>query len=438
MNKPTAIKRFIFLFVFMLLGFVLTFCQFNIPFTTQIYKGFANSIKLGLDLKGGVLAVYEATPSSQSGGNFDSNLNATVARLQNVLTKEGYPESVVSVQDGNKIRVEVPDVEDPQTVFDMIGNPAELEFRASETGEAELTGKNISDVYASYQQSSSGSPEYGVVIKFDAEGSTKFFNLTKQQAEASDNYIYIYAVYGDGTEELVSKASVSEGIAGGSTFISGSMNSQEEAESFALQIMSGTFSVNLTLAESSVISATLGVDAIKYGLIAAVIGIFLMIVYMIWRYKIMGLLASFALMFYIILYLFFLQAIPLVQLTLEGIAGIILSIGMAIDANIIIFERIKEEYAYGKRLQPSIEAGFKRARPAILDSNITTLISALILYFFGTGSIQGFAITLFIGIVLSMFSALVISKTFLNWYYYINSNKANKYSLKREVQVNAK
>ena len=111
---------------------------------------------------------------------------------------------------------------------------------------------------------------------------------------------------------------------------------------------------------------------------------------------------------------------------------------MAIDANIIIFERIKEEYAYGKRLQPSIEAGFKRARPAILDSNITTLISALILYFFGTGSIQGFAITLFIGIVLSMFSALVISKTFLNWYYYINSNKANKYSLKREVQVNAK
>ena len=199
MNKPTAIKRFIFIFVFLIIGFLLTFCQFTIPFTVQNYCGFANSIKLGLDLKGGVLAVYDASSSSQSSGDFETNLNATVTRLQNILASKGYTEAVVSIQDGTKIRVEVPDVEDPETVFEMIGNPAELEFRASEDGEAELTGKEITNVTASYQQNSTGNLEYGVVIKFNAEGATKFFELTKKQAEASDN-IYIYAVYSDGTE----------------------------------------------------------------------------------------------------------------------------------------------------------------------------------------------------------------------------------------------
>lgn len=436
MNKPTAIKRFIFVIIFMLIGFALTFCQFPIPTSVNNYNGFANSIKLGLDLKGGVLAVYNASESTQSSGDFQTNLNATVTRLQNILSNKGYTEAVVSIQDGTKIRVEVPDVEDPDTVFEMIGKPAELEFRASETGSAELTGKLITNVYADYQQSGSGSLEYGVVIKFNSEGATKFFELTKKQAAAGES-IYIYAVYSDGTEDLVSKASVKEGIAGGSTFISGSMDTKEQAEAFALQIMSGTFSVNLTLAESSVISPTLGVDALKYGLIAGVIGIILMIIYLVCRYRMMGVMASLALCFYIILYLFFLQAIPLVQLTLEGIAGIILSIGMAVDANIIIFERIKEEYSRGKRIQPSIQTGFRRALPAILDSNITTLLAALILYFFGTGSIQGFAVTLFIGIALSMFTALVITRVFVNWYYAINSTKAYRYSLFREVPADA-
>ena len=166
---------------------------------------------------------------------------------------------------------------------------------------------------------------------------------------------------------------------------------------------------------------------------AGIIGIILMFIYMVWCYRVMGWIANFALCFYIILFMFFLQAIPIVQLTLEGIAGIILSIGMAIDANIIIFERIKEEYAYGKRIEPSINAGFKRALPAILDSNITTILAAVILLIFGTGSIQGFAMTLLIGIVLSMFSSIVITRGLLKMYYPINSTNAKKYSLKREV-----
>lgn len=147
----------------------------------------------------------------------------------------------------------------------------------------------------------------------------------------------------------------------------------------------------------------------------------------------MGLLSSFALCFYVIIVLFLLMAIPLVQLTLEGIAGIILSIGMAIDANIIIFERIKEEYSAGKRLNLAIKTGFRRGLPAIIDSNITTFIACVILMIFGTGSIQGFAITLFIGVAVSMFSALVITRGLLNMYYPLNMTKAEHYALTREV-----
>lgn len=432
MNKPTAIKRFIFLFVFMLIGFALTFCTFNIPFTNYTYNGFANSIKLGLDLKGGVLAVYDASPLEEnSETDFDAQLNSTVARLQTILSNEGFSEAQVSIQQGSRIRVEVPDVEDPEAVFALIGEPAELEFKLTEDGDARLTGKHISSVQATYGPTSSSSDyEWGVTIKFSAEGGALFHTLT-QEAVSGAGKIYIYA-----NGEKISEPTVESAISGGSTVISGNYT-QESAEEFALQIMSGTFSVKLTLSESAIVSATLGVNALQSGLIAGGIGVLFIFAFMIWRYRMMGALASFALCFYIILMIFLLQAIPLVQLSLEGIAGIILSIGMAIDANIIIFERIKEEFASGKRLAPSIRTGFKRGLPAIMDSNITTLISCLILIFFGTGSIQGFAITLFIGVALSMFSSLIITRGLSNMYYPINSTKPELYALKRGVLLDA-
>ena len=429
MNKPTAIKRFVFLIVFMLIGFALTFCTFNIPFTNYTYNGFANSIKLGLDIQGGVLLIGDASPLEDSDVDFDTALDATVTRLTNVLSNEGYTEAQVTIQEGNRIRVEVPDIDDPETVLNLIGEPAKIEFKLTTDGDAEITGQDIESVNASYQQSSSSSDyEWGVVINFTAEGEQLFYDLTTQalnQTDEDDRKIYIYS-----NGDLISQPTVSTAIRG-STFISGNYD-EEGAENFALQIMSGTFSVDLTWGETSVISATLGVDALKYGLIAGIVGLILICAFMCWRYKMMGLLASFALCFYVIFVLFLLQAIPYVQLTLEGIAGIILSIGMAVDANIIIFERIKEEYAMGKRLSSAIRVGFKRGMPAIVDSNITTFIAAIILIIFGTGSIQGFAITLFIGVAVSMFTSLVVTRGLLNMYYPINSTKPALYALKRE------
>jgi len=431
MNKPTAIKRLIFIGVFLVLGFVLAFASFDIPFTHYTYNGFANSIKLGLDLKGGVMAVYEAKAKDGDTSDFDQKLLATKTRITQMITEE-YTEAVITIQQGNRIRVEVPDVSDPETVFDLIGKPASLEFKAEEDSdghihEAVLTGENIVKAYASQQQTSSGSYEYGVSIEFDAEGAQAFYKLTQEQ---TGNKIYIYR-----NGELFSAPTVNEAIAGGKTFISGSMDTYQDAEEFATQILSGTFSLNLSLLENTVVSATLGVDAIKYGLIAGLVAMLIIFAFMIWKYRMMGVMASVALCFYVILMLFFLQALPFVQLTLAGIAGIILSIGMAIDGNIIIFERIKEEYATGKRINQSVRSGFKKSLTAILDSNITTVVVALILILLGTGSIRGFAVTLLIGTVLSMFTALVVTRGLLSTYYPLNSTRANAYNLKREDNV---
>ncbi len=427
MNKPTALKRFILTIVFVAIGFVLTFCQFNIPFTNYTYNGFVNSIKLGLDLKGGVLAVYEASELEGSDVSFDDSLEATRTRIYNMITQD-YNEAQVSIQQGNRIRVEVPDVSDPEEIFDSIGKPAKLEFKITEGVDADavLTGSNIQNVYASYN---SQDGEWGVTVVFDAEGKQIFADVTTQHVDES---LYIYV-----NNELISSPTIKEAITGGTTFISGSYTEQS-AERFATQIMSGTFAVNLTLLENSVISATLGEDALKYSLIAGIIGLFLIFAFMIWCYRMMGVVASCSLCVYILLMLFFLQAIPGVQLTLAGIAGIILSVGMAIDGNIIVFERIREEYATGKRIEGSIKAGFKRSTPSILDSNITTIIAAIILWIFGTGSIQGFAITLLIGLVLSVFNSLVLSHGFFAIYYPFNSTKANRYGLAREVKADAK
>jgi SecD/SecF fusion protein len=319
----------------------------------------------------------------------------------------------------------VPDVDNPEEVFDLIGTPAILEFKTekSDDAEAQLTGQNIVKVYANQQSSSSsGYLEWGVSIEFDAEGAQKFYEMTSEQV---GNKIYIYS-----NGECISEPTVNSAIAGGKTFISGSMDEQG-AQDFALQILSGTFSVKLSLLENTVVSATLGDKALLYGLIAGGIALLLIFAFMIWRYKMLGVIASVALCFYVILILFFLMAIPAVQLTLAGIAGIILSIGMAIDGNIVIFERIKEEYAQGKRIEPAISSGFKKAFSAIFDSNITTIAVSIVLAILGTGSIQGFAITLLIGVALSMFTSLVVTRGLIKLYYPLNPNKASKYGLKR-------
>ena len=429
MLKKRAIRNFVLVGIATLIGLVLTIFSFDIPFTCYTFKGFAGGIQLGLDLKGGVMAVYNCEQSSESEGSLSDQIDATITRLSSLILAD-YPEATIVKQGDNQIRIEVPDVDDPDEVLGLIGEPAKLEFKKenSESAEAVLTGKDIKS--AEYQYDST-SNQHGVRLQFTTEGATKFHELT---GELAPNKGKLYIFIGG---QLFSEPEVQSVIADGVTFISGSMSSQKEAEAYAKKILSETYSVDLELSEKNITTATLGENALFLSIIAGLVGLVLIFVIMYVVYKNMGLLANLSLIIYVVIYMFLLSILPFVQLTLPGIAGIILGLGMAVDGNIVVFERIKDEFKTGKKIPASFKAGFKRATITVLDSNITTIIASLVLAWLGTGTIRSFAYTLLISIVVSMFTTLVVTRGLLNWALPFNSTNYKKYGLKKgEVELN--
>lgn len=428
MLKKRAIRNYVLVAIATLIGLVLTIFSFDIPFTCHTFKGFAGGIQLGLDLKGGVMAVYNCEQSSESEGSLADQIDATITRLSTLILAD-YPEATIVKQGDNQIRIEVPDVDDPDEVLGLIGEPAKLEFKKenSETAEAVLTGKDIKS--AEYQYDSSNN-QHGVRLTFTSDGAKKFHELT---SELAPNQGTLYIFIGG---QLFSQPQVQSVIADGVTFISGSMSNQKEAEAYATRILSGTYSADLELSEKNVTTATLGENALLLSIIAGVIGLVLIFVLMYVIYKNMGLLANLSLLIYGIIYMFLLSVLPFIQLTLPGIAGIILGLGMAVDGNIVVFERIKDEFKTGKKIPASFKSGFKRATITVLDSNITTIIASLVLAWLGTGTIRSFAYTLLVSIVVSMFTTLVVTRGLLNWALPFNSTNYKKYGLKKgEVTV---
>lgn len=429
--KRNSIINFVAITIVTVLGLILAFGSFTVPFTNYTYNGFLNSISLGLDLAGGVSVVYDCSLAKDSNTqDLDNAIDATVTRLSSVIGGE-YSEASITRQGANRIRIEVPSVTDSSEIFELIGEPTPLYMTLTEsaTAEARILGTDIKEVFATYN---SEEEKYGVTVNFTDEGKDKFTSLTNDAASGSKKiYIYLGEIDADADLELTCE----EKISGGSTFISGSFETYEDAQNYALQIMSGTFNVSLELVESTVISATLGAEALKLALIGGAVGLLLVMVLLWWRYGHFGFLASFALVMYVVLMLFFLQAISFVQLTLPGLAGIILSIGMAVDGTVIIFERFRDEWRQGKKIPLSAKIGFKRAFWPIFDSNITTILTGIVLYILGTASIQGFAITLLIGIVLSMFMNLVILRFLVKWYLPLNSVKYKKLHLPKQTRV---
>ena len=428
MKKRRAIRNYVLICLVAVLGIVLTVFSFDIPFTTYTFKGFAKGVQLGLDLEGGVMAVYNCEKSKESEGSLEDQIDATITRLTSLIS-EDYPEATIVKQGDSQIRIEVPDVDDPDEVLSLIGEPAELEFKKeqSETAEAVLTGKDIKSAVAHQNPETA---EWGVSIKFTTAGGAKFHTLTSELA-ANQSQLHIYL-----GGELFSSPTVQEVIAGGETFISGSMNSKSEAEAYATKILSGTYSVTLSLSEKNIITATLGENALLYSIIAGLVGLVLIFAFMWLIYKNLGLIANLSLVFYTVILMFLLSVLPFIQLTLPGIAGIILGLGMAVDGNIVIFERIKDETKSGKKIPAAVKSGFKRASIAVLDSNITTIIASIVLAWLGTGTIRGFAYTLLISIVVSMFTTLVVTRGLINLSLNINSTNYKRYGLPKGTPLN--
>lgn len=430
MNKKKSIVVLSIISVFIILMAVFAVVSFPIAGTVIDYTGYAKTIKLGLDMSGGVSAVFEVQPDEY--GDLDTRVDGTIDSLQSLLVSKGYTEATVTKgtnSNGNTtIRVEVPDVEDPERVLSLIGRPATLEFKGEDDPNAEnlIVGReHLESAYVTTDDSGN----FAVGLKFNEEGTKKFAQVTADYLNKA-TYIYING-------EKYTTVNVNATITNGSAIITNNSGyTYQEAYDFATQLQSGTFGVSLKQTEVRNISPTLGENSIKVALIAGVIGVALIFLFMLVAYRGLGLAADLALCVYIVLLIWFCAVLPWVQLTLPGIAGILLSIGMAVDANVIIFERIKDEYKHtSKPIVTSIKTGFKRSTAAIIDGNVTTLIGAVVLWILGSASIVGFAVTLFIGIVLSMFTSLVITRLILKAFVPFNSTSEKFYGLKRADDV---
>ncbi len=374
------------------------------------------SIPLGLDLSGGVSITYQVVDDNPSA----EDMSDTIYKLQKRVEGYSTESSVYQVGD-DRITVEIPGVTDADKILEELGNPGSLEFQLSD-GTVFMTGDQVADAQATTTTDTYGNKQYIVQLTLTDEGAKTFGEVTTENV---GNYLPI--VY-DG--EVISYPQVQEAITGGTAQISG-QSTFEEAQALATQIRIGSLSLQLEELESSVVGAQLGGQAITSSLKAGAIGLIIVMLFMIVFYAVPGVAAAIALAIYTGLVIATLYLFE-ITLTLPGIAGIILGIGMAVDANVVIFARIREEIASGKTVQTSMKVGFQKAMSAILDGNITTLLAAVVLMALGSGTVKGFAYTLMIGILLSMFTALVITRWILYALYGIGLKNEKFYGKAKE------
>lgn len=364
-------------------------------------SGSGSDIKLGLDLEGGVSITYQVVGEEEPSA---ADMSDTVYKLQKRV--EGYSTEAHAYQEGsNRISIEIPGVENANEILEELGRPGSLEFYDI-GGNLVLQGTDVVDAQAASRQNDMGNMDYEVRLTLTEEGAEKFSEAT---AAAAPNHDPIYIVY-DGA--IISWPAVQQQITDGNCVIT-NMESFEAAENLASTIRIGGLTLTLEELRSNVVGAQLGSDAIRTALLAGAVGFAIIAVFMIAVYFVPGLAAVLALGMYVELVVILLGSFN-ITLTLPGIAGIILGIGMAVDANVIIFARIREELATGKTVASSVKIGFNKALSAIIDGNITTLIAAIVLGLRGTGAIKGFAQTLALGIILSMFTAVFITRIILN------------------------
>lgn len=441
-------SRFLFLLIFAFI-LVLFFISWQ-----GIGKGHLLSyrnIDKGLDLSGGVFIVYEAlddekntslkaqndetittenisqttqtttevssqTSTKQQSENteqqeeqqdvkasWQDKMNSAISMIQKRLDRKGWTEANVYQEGKKRIRVEIPGVEDIQTAINEIGQTAKLVFMDSE-GNVVLEGKDVINATKAAVTTQTGLQEIVVNLKFNEKGKQAFAKATQENI-GKPLFIIL-------DNSIISMPTVNSAITDGSAMITGSFDI-DSAEELASLIRAGSLPFELKILETNTVGATLGANALKSSIFGGAVGLILVLIFMLLFYKMNGFAANLALIIYLLSELILLNFFNIV-LTLHGIAGIILSIGMAVDANVIIFERIREELAQGRTIKLAINKGFSRALSAILDSNITTLIAAAVLYWLGTGAIKGFAQTLILGIVLSMFTSLVVTRIILN------------------------
>lgn len=378
-------------------------------------EGIAGRMRLGLDMVGGVSVLMEAQ-TDLTGGELAAMMEQVRAVMENRVNEFGLSEPVITLEGAARIRIDLPGAQNAAAAIEMIGQTAQLSFRTAD-GEVVVTGSNVrnasSQPYSGYESQLIGT--YTIAMEFDPEGAASFEAATRAilagKIHSSDeryqaNQILIYL-----DDRVISEPSVTTVITGTKSEITGRFDA-EGAAALAALIRGGSLPVPLLEIQTEVIGPTLGLDAARSSVIAGAVGIALILILMLAAYRLMGLVADVCLILYVLIVLWAMIGLKAV-LTLPGIAGLILSVGMAVDSNVLIFSRIREELAHGKSVRVAVQSGYKRAMSTIIDSQVTTVIAAVLLYQFGTGSVRGFATTLLIGIIASLFTAVAASQVLL-------------------------
>lgn len=370
------------------------------------WTSLVNRIKQGLDLKGGVLIIYEAQADKVT----DEQMQTALSVIDKRLASKGYFDATLTRQGNKQIRVEIPGIKDTKKAIDEIGKTAKLTLVDSE-GKLVVDGKDIVDAAYQFGQTATNAPnQHYVSVRINKQAQKSFAQATERVLKLAAQQKNFIAIMLD--EEAISTPQVSEKIDSDTFIISGNFT-EESAKDLANLIRSGALPFKLDPVRNTEIGAKLGQEALQSSITAGIIAMTLVVIFMAVLYRVPGIVANISLLVYITIVLAVMGLLGM-TITLPGIAGIILSIGMAVDANVIIFARLKEELEAGKSLMASIDTAFKRAFSAILDGNVTTLIAAAVLLWLGTAQIKGFAIVLGIGVLTSMFTALTVTRFLLN------------------------
>ena len=429
MSKKRSIWKFTILAIFIVIGLVLTFASFDVAGTVYRYNGFVNAIPLGLDLSGGVSAVYEASLSSTANtSDLDSAIDSTISQLGSILYNEGFSNATIVRQGSDKIRVEIPTQEnDPTSVFEVLGQPVSFylstnqDFDVSNPTGTYLSSKDISNLYLSYNEDGT---DIGIAINFSSSASEIYNKFSSQASNSTTIYAFI------GEESAISLSS-SNFASANTLFVSGGVVTSSTAAEYCLRLTSGLYPASLSLSETANISPSLGQDAIMFSAIAIGVAVLAIMIVLCVRYRELGLMACVSTVIFAILFAFFLQAVPFVEMSLPGIAGVLLSVILLAAGNIIVLEKVREEYASGKKVPLSVKNAFKKSLWPILDIHIVTLISSILLYILGTTAIKSFAMVLLIGTIVAAFCTLVVSRFLIKWYLPLNSTNAKRMGLKR-------
>lgn len=397
----------LFTLIFLVIAAVAYVAAYGLDIGDYKVNGLGSAVKQGLDLKGGVYAIYEIQEANVSSDTLDNTIQLIKTRIDTL----GVVDPTVVAEGNKRIRIEVPGLQNEQQVLDLVGKTGYLKFQGPDGVEI-LNGKDVKNAYVSFDQYNQ--PQ--ISLELNDQGKTKFDTATQKFLGQK------IAIYLD--EQMLTDPTVQAHITDGNAVITG-MSSTDEAKQIASLIKAGALPVTLKPINTRTIGPSLGADALSRSILAGAIGIIIVLLFMLLYYRLPGFVADMALIVFILITLAIFIAFG-VTLTLPGISGFLLTIGMAVDANVLIFERIKEELKAGKTLNAALKAGFDRALTAIVDSNVTTVIAGVVLAILGSGSVKGFAVTLIIGVVASMFTAIFVTRFLLNLVINIKAFQKNK------------